>query len=345
MQIKKEPARQSNKGLLILFMFLGAFIAGCDTLDDDTLAEDRAAIQIKEGPIVVTPQSSGIIDLNSLITASGNHRFAVTDQPDFGKLESLGNNLMQYKPNQGVTEAQDAFRLTIFGDNNVVLDEDTVTIIITEDSTAYPCGIYAFEDYVYDVDDVIDIDVLANDTACNLDISQVQVSIPEIVINGVVIPEAEFGTVEVLANKEIRYTPGPNYPGHDLFYYSITKPADGSNARSNEETSIALVYIIGPIQCDSLIVNNDEYIWHMDTLNLFDTLYLPVTANDIWCTREAGFTEIVRYPQGTITQASNDNGFYYVRPVNVQATERDIFRYRLCAGGGCAEAEVTILFE
>jgi hypothetical protein len=348
MYVKKEIPVLVSIRVLIFLVIIGSFLSGCDTLEPDTI-EDQTNVEIKSDPIVLTPQSSGIINLKALINStSGNHTFRISSQPKLGKLESLGNDLLQYVPNEGVTKGRDGFKLSIFGNNNIIIDEDSVTIIITPDSTAYPCGVWAFEDYVYNVDSAVVIDVLANDAACGIDVSQLEVSIPEIIINGKSVP-ASYGAVDVLSDGKLRYTPGANYNGGDLFYYQITKPKNIPNHGDPEETSIAMVYIIGPINCDSLEVRNDFFILQLDSIQTdtlqFDTVTLAVVANDNWCTRQFPQMEIIDFPDGSATPTWGNMGVLYTPPPNATVGYIDRFRYRLCVNHQCKEADVTIKFQ
>jgi hypothetical protein len=196
------------------------------------------------------------------------------------------------------------------------------------------------------------IDVLANDNTCNVDKSLLQVSFP----NGAQTP---YGSVKVLKDGNIRYTSGRNYAGHDYFTYAITTPADVPNAGDSAQISYATIYITSFNQdCPrKLIVRDDIYTLALDSLVLDSTMvdtiyhsnlvYLDLKANDVWCSREAGYIEIVEYPQGTIEQFYGPNGYgiYYRRPPYVVHGDTDKFRYRLTVAAGSKEADVTIFFE
>jgi hypothetical protein len=347
----------SKRNILLIF-FVSAFLTGCDILGEDSIDDNQARVELTDGPIVVTPQSSGIIDISSLITTSGSHRFSITSPPKLGKILSLGNDLLQYTPNSGVTEGRDGFTLSFYGGNNTIISEDSVTIIITADSTAYPCGLWAFNDGAFLKATTIIIDVLANDIACNVDKSLLQVSLPDITINGVRSFQSAFGTVQVLDDGQISYTKGPKYIDRDFFYYSITKPADVPNVGDREETSYAMVSIITAYGvCDVHTAMDDFYTVDIDslvfdsitvdTVQLYDTVYLDVVANDYWCMIDSTYVEIVEYPQGQVWQLPNyPRGFFYIRPSNALYGSTDKFRYKYCfSPGRCKEAEVTIQFE
>ena len=343
--------QKSVKSFYILFALLTAFVAGCDMLDKDVI-NDQQQFSIRKEPIVITPKSSGIINLNSLILSSGNHRLAISSQPRLGELESLGDNLLQYTPNAGITEGRDQFGFSIFSDNNIFIAEDSVIIIITPDTTNHPCGLYAFDDYVADVDSVVVIDVLANDTACNVARSQLVVSHRPIEIY----PNASFGAVEILDGGRIMYTPDTHYNGHDVVYYQVVKPANFPSQGDPEEVAYARVFINGPVPCDTIVAFNDYYSVNIDTvlldstpvqtLPLYDTLHLNITANDTWCSTTLPEISIIESPQGNLANYGfNPLIYFYTRPSSAVIGQNDRFRYRICKEGQCAEAEVVIHYK
>jgi hypothetical protein len=61
-------------------------------------------------------------------------------------LTDLGRGLLQDSPNAGTS--RDAFTFTVFDKNNEAIKQDSVVIIIENDSTNLPCGIYPGNDFV-----------------------------------------------------------------------------------------------------------------------------------------------------------------------------------------------------
>jgi hypothetical protein len=346
--INKEPMHLKKdlriSRTVLLFMILAAFLAGCDMLESDREASETD-IELKNDAIYITPQTSGIIDLKSLVTAGAEVRLSVSSQPKYGKLESLGQDLLQYTANDGVTDAHDVFRVSIYKDNNHFLKEDSVIIIITPDTTAMPCGVWALTDYVYDVTGPVIINVLANDTACDVDSTALVVSLPDLLIGGVPMPKSYYGTLEVLAGGAIRYTPGAEFEGHDKFVYRLTKPANVPNNGDPEEFSHGFVYISTTGSCDSLELTDDVFKFKSDSINHMDSVYLDVTANDILCIPSNNLTfEVLGQPQGSVSYSWN-NGFDYLFPAGVSAGFEDRFIYKVCSDNACDEAEVLVRLE
>jgi hypothetical protein len=342
----EQPQRLRFSPLLLLFS-LALLLNGCDVLEEDQRAND-GDVQLSDKALYISPDGPGIINLRSLIENGSTARISVSSQPIFGSLRSLGDDLLQYTPNAGVTEATDAFRVSIFGSNNIVLNEDTVTIIITRDSTSLPCGLYATTDYVYNVSSSVDIPVLANDTSCNVATSQLIVSIPDLVIDGVAVPKSYFGSLALLPDGRIRYTPGPDFAGEDKFIYRVTKPANVPNHGDPELMAHGFVYIQGVADCrDSLNLFDDLYSFGYDSIaQLSDSLYLDVKANDILCDEAANdyVYTLTSFPQRGTAGYFNE-GFMYTWPDSLYLGYEDRFRYKICVDGVCDEAEVIIKLE
>jgi hypothetical protein len=352
----KMPQRLRNLahyGFLVIMTFTIA--VSCDTLESDSV-ENQPEVELKQSPIIVSPQTSGLIDLNSLLLSStSNHTFSVTAQPKLGTLESINDFLLKYTPNEGITEGHDSFVLSVFGNNNVIVEKDTIIIIIAPDSSAYPCGVYAFDDFVNDLfpDSIAIVDVLANDTACVMDVSLLQVTLLE----GDTSVTAMHGTAEVLSDGKIKYTPGPTFGAFDRFFYKITKPA-GVPDGSDEETSVAIVYISGGnVACSALPVAASDTLFIPDSpiqtdSTSLDSLHTPfvilnwdLASNDFYCPQDSVLIEIIE-PSTGFAEVNSDG-----RTVTYQTTEQvyiqgwDQFKYRICAGGGCDVSYVSIVVQ
>jgi hypothetical protein len=350
MQLTSERNKKSGRYSNLLVLSLALALAGCDVLESDQKSSE-SELRLKDGALYITPGSPGIIDLHSLIENGSDARLAVASLPRFGTLRSVGGDLLQYTPNQSILEGRDGFAVSIFGENNMLVNEDSVVIIITRDSTALPCGLYAMTDYVYNITSSVDIPVLANDTACNVSPSQLEVSIPNLVIDGVAVPQSYFGSLQVLADGRIRYTPGTTFGGADKFVYQVVKPENIPNAGDPELTAFGFVYITQQGNCaDSLAIFNDVFTFDKDSLAGgagADSVYLNVTGNDLFCTQASNdFSfSLSQFPDfGEVSYGVN-YGFTYLFPSSAAAGFVDRFRYRVCVDGVCQEAEVIIRLE
>ncbi|MBT1705003.1 Ig-like domain-containing protein [Chryseosolibacter indicus] len=334
MHLKKEKSLPATLVQLVLIICITTFI-GCDVLEPDEIDEE-SAVQLNAEPIYISPSGSGIIDLKALITSSSNVKLSIAYQPKLGTLKSLGEYLLEYTPNKGVRNARDRFGISIFGKNNAVILQDSIPIIIG-DSTDIPCGMFANNDYIYNVLGPVEINVLRNDTLCNGNKADLQVSIPA--IGSDTIPMPSHGTVQVLSNGNIRYTPGAGFNGNDSFVYRIAL----AQAGGSELIRHAFVYISKTNNCsDSLTVVDDLYTFDMDTVNLSKPFHMDVLRNDEYCYNARLKITVVDLPQGKLVSDST-RGYYYTFPANTVTGFTDRFKYRVCLNDSiCEEAEVTI---
>lgn len=350
MEIMKRNLFLSALGGIMVVVILSLVFAGCDLFEAEVTPESKS-VNILQKSIVITRGSSGIFDLRSVVAPTGNKRIAITSQPSLGTLKSLGHDVMKYTPNAGIIRGRDKLMVSVLSLNNVVEKEDSVIFEITSDATGFPCnpGVNALNDLVYDVTGPIEIDVLANDTACNVPRAKLQVSIPEnLSIDGVPVPKSYYGTVEALANGKIRYTPGAEFKGSDKFIYQVIKPENLPNPGDYATLSYGFVYISQQSSSckDSLLLQNDAFSYKLDSLNRADSLYLNTAANDVICTRALNnfvFT-ITEFPVGGLYY-SYDYGFKYIIPASATAGSSDKFKYKVCVDDVCKEAEVNLSFK
>ncbi|HYG03409.1 MAG TPA: Ig-like domain-containing protein [Chryseosolibacter sp.] len=355
---------KSMLSLPLLSFFMGMVIlSGCDMLQEDKSAQ-QPELEFVSDPLVITPAGSGIIDLRSLIASSGNYSFQISQRPTLGTLQSMGGDVLRYTANEGVNEGQDAFIVSVFSSANSLLGQDSVSIVITQDSTNMPCGVYAINDYAYysdstAVDGHIDIDVLLNDILCGVEPSQIEVSIPEDLMEGSnPLPQAHFGTVSVLADNRIRYTPDDMFNGTDSIIYKLVKPAGVPEAGDPEITAYGFIFISAQksnppdSSCkDSFYLNDDFYVIRLndqdstagDSTNV-RKIFIGLFDNDFLC---PAYTFEFTDPEngGIISEWNYAGQMYYEAPPLAVTGFADSFSYEVCIEGVCREASVTITCE
>jgi hypothetical protein len=319
------------------FLMISVLLTGCDTLEEDEV-KNGEKISVDKSAIFLQPNSTTIIDLKSRILSSQSVKVSVSQQPKLGVLKSLAEDLLQYQPNTNVTHGTDVFKLRFYDNNNFVLAEDSIQIVITQDTTAYPCGVYAVEDFRYNLQGPTEIDILGNDVIC-ADTASLEISLLDTLTTGE-IKNAYFGTVEVLPSKKILYTPGNDFQGWDKFLYKIHKPANAGNPATD---SYAWVHIAPTACADSITLGDDFFTFDLDSIQAFDSLLLKTSANDNFCTIAANtfVYSLSNFPQGSVFYTGNYD-YYYVFPQNATRGYVDTFKYHVCIDGKCEEAEVTI---
>ncbi len=329
-----------HAGLITLLS--GLLFYSCDTLESDQRPIESA--ELSDNAIYITPSSSGIINLRSLVNANMDVVLQVSSDPQYGSLTPLGKDLIQYTKHENVTSATDGFLVSIFSGNNTFLRSDTVVIIISPDSTDVPCnGFFVNNDHVAypDSSAYVDIAVLGNDFFCNPDSTFVQVflvpaqvSIPDLNMN---LPA--HGTAEVISDNRIRYTPDANFEYEDYFIYQVTY---------GNEIAFGYVYISKPRPCEMYVAIDDDYTFSADTISsdtTSHTVYLPVLHNDSIC-GGVPVKYIVSPPSAGSLLHADTESYFYTFPDSVGVGFVDQFIYRLCIDDNkCSEATVTIRLE
>ncbi len=308
------------------------FLASCDTFETDPDLQ-VPEVELKGGEVVVMTNGSTFIDLAAQVKSNVPVNFSITSPVQKGSLTDLGSGLLQYQPNTGLEVGRDSFVFSVFSENNQLITKDTIVIVIENDSTQLPCGVYTADDYVYGFsgDSSVTIDVLANDIICSIDSLDVRVSIHR--------PDENFppyfGTASVVDNK-ILYTVGASFQTADKLIYKIESVSDTSSV------SYGLVYITSQVPC-SPVANNDFFV--IDSLaTIADSVFIPAFDNDESCTPiDNRRISVSRQPNfGTATLVSG--GFFYKVADTLQLNENftDSFTYQLCNGGRCATGQVTL---
>ena len=326
---------------LALFSMLTLFYA-CDVVDHDA-APNGPTVDVVGTEVVILSNGSAYIDLYSKIKTTSSVRLDISSQPRKGDLSEVGTGFLKYSPDQHFTRGRDAFAFSIYDENNHLLKSDSLVIIVEDDSTNLPCGIYPQDDFVYQATGgPVQVNVLANDILCGDSAN---------LILEVYRPNNNFppyaGTATVLSNSVIQYTPGSNFSGSDEFIYKISSASDSSLV------GFAVVHISAETQCN-FVVNDDTYTInpdsiHYDSLGVgpahYDTLQLYVLNNDMLCD-SAGVGHsfsIIQAPQHGTAYYSNQAPIGYVYQHSGTSTAyTDSLVYRVCVDQRCKFGIVKI---
>ncbi len=318
-----------------LLFTLGAFLLyNCDVLESD-VAPKPNEIEVVGNKVYIMENGTGTIDLRSLVQSSGSVQLNVTSQPLKGELSTILPGLLQYSPHTGFSKGKDSFRFSVYSASNTLLMEDSVIIIVEDDSTNLPCGIYAQNDFFYTVTSKVTLDVLLNDSYC-IDSTKLGIEIFR--------PEANFppyfGTAQVVNNR-IEYTPGATYQGNDKIVYKVFNKDDHS------VFSVAVAYIAQAQPCNFRL-GNDYYHFSKDSLNQIfsDTLQLQVFQNDQLCQpiNDFSFSIIEDGYVGTASYGST-SPIQYRYPSPITKAFSDSVVYQLCYDGQCKSAKVYITVQ
>jgi hypothetical protein len=317
--------------LLFTVAVIAAF-SSCDTLESDQDFKTDPGVKNKE--IHVLSNSTVVIDLNARIQTNEPVTLTVTSETQKGELVPLGGGLLSYSPQFGTK--RDAFQYSVSNQGEII-KYDSVIIIIENDSTNLPCGLYLKDDLIYNFnnEDSISstIDVLSNDIICGYDSLDLELSIYS--------PEPNFapyyGTASVIDNR-IVYTAGNNFQGVDKLIYKVSSKTNPS------VVAFGFVYInIGYDGTCDFVLQHDNYGFVTDTLTQDTSIFLSVFDNDNLC------DSLDVYQYSIISQPANGSatidayGINYTinwpLPAEIQA---DSITYEVCGNAICQQAFVKI---
>ncbi len=307
-------------------------VHGCDTIEDET-TPNKPVVTLQGNKIFALSNSNAFIDLHSMVRTSGEVNIAIGKQPTKGSLKEVSNGFLSYTPGKTFTRGTDQFVVSIFDKHQELLREDTVQIVVKEDTEALPCGIYPQRDSVQLYASTVFFDVLKNDIICG-DSANVAVEIYR--------PDPSFApyfgsaTVE---NHRIIYTAGEFYSGTDLVVYKVYSKID------NTIFGFGTLSIIPPFYCE-LNLEQDLFEFGADTLANTDTLRLFVLGNDRLCP-DVDYT--MSFDMGPAVGEASWKDERYIRYVIKSPMDGYIFtdslRYKVCDGGECETGYVHITID
>lgn len=325
----KIPHKIAALASVMLPVGMALLLAACDVFQDD-VAPDRP---IAENEVHVLKNSNAYIDFNKLVNAQGKISVLISKGPQKGTLVNVAAGLLKYSPNGNFTNGQDVFSYSVFNANQELLKQDSVIIIVEDDTTHLPCGLYAQDDYVYAAGSPVVIEAWQNDIICG-DTSDLKIEVYR--------PDHTFsphqGTAYIVADR-IWYEPYVT-DGNvtDTIIYRISKISNPS------VYAYASVYVnINPETCQ-LGLEDDSYI--LDQPLGYDSLLLTVLMNDQLCDSVLSFN-VVEYPHnGQVGVRYNEEvGFhlkYYYTLTHPDSAIYDSLRYKVCSPQECRTAVTRI---
>ncbi|MEE9313269.1 MAG: Ig-like domain-containing protein, partial [Rhizobiaceae bacterium] len=302
------------------------------TITDDKGATDTATVTIDvKAPANTTdavndasdatkdkPQE---IDVLANDTDAEGDDFKVTDTTDGlnGTVKILPNGKVEYTPNTGFV-GTDIFTYTITDDKGAT-DTATVTVTVKDDVPAN--SVDAVDDAaVAEMDKPQEIDVLSNDTDPEGDTFTVTD-----VTNGA------NGTVKILPNGKVEYTPNAGFTGSDTFTYTVT------DANGATDTATVTVDVKDTAPANSVDAVDDVANAAYDT-----PVKINVLSNDSDPEGDAfTVTSVTDGQGGTVTIAADGQVIYTPNP-GVYGV--DTFTYTITdAKGATSTATVSVTIE
>jgi hypothetical protein len=331
MKIKKIFFKTNILLIILGLVSTGYLLQSCDDFeaDKDVLSPE---VNVKEEALYLQSNNLTFIDLSKRIQTSQPVKLSITSTPKYGNLVDLGQGLLQYNSSVSFKgDAREKLEFSVYNSKNEIILKDTIIIIIENDTTDLPCGIYPAADHVYGVekDKEFSVNVLENDYFCNYDSTDLIVTILQL-------PGEKSITqgTAIVSDQTIVYTAGSTFSGQDQVIYKV-------QPRSNKNiAAYGSVYFSTKRQCENSAFD-DVYTFDVDTL--MEGVDLPVLLNDSLCatigeyevsvSRAPKFGEVKRSPYGFIYRLTDPT-----------ATSDD-FDYKECMNGRCTIGRVTITIK
>jgi len=325
----KIPHKISTLASVILPIGVALLVAACDVFQDDAVPNKP----VVENEIHVLKNNSTYIDFNKLANTQGEISVAISSGPQKGTLTNVAAGLLKYSPNSNFTQGQDVFKYSIFNANNDLLESDSVIIIVEDDTTHLPCGLYAHDDYVNTASSPVIIEALQNDIICG-DTSDLKIEVYH--------PDNMYpphqGTAYVVANR-IWYEANTTGNVSDTIIYRISKISDPS------VYAYASVFVNISADTCELVLFDDDYF--LDKPIGADSLLLTLLENDQLCDTVASFTLVESPHQGNATILYNSELGYHVRYnynlVHPDSAIYDSLQYQVCDLQRCKTARTRIV--
>lgn len=326
----KTETHGITKRIVPLVVLLTVFAWSCDLFENDVVPDDKE-VTLGQTDFYTLPNASAVIDLKSLVKSYSQVSLTIIDQPSHGDLEKITDAVFEYRPDANF-KGRDYFLIDIRSNGASVL-KDSITITIGQDTTEFPCGLYAVLDsatipYSPSGPNVAQIRVLDNDRICGIDKTDVEVSI-------FAAPSHGGASVVETSPLEIRYTAAAGFSGDDYFIYRISDPSDTS------AYSLAFVTVtVFGAPC-STTLENDYAIFEksdsMKTINVFqnDNICGIDSVND-------EFTIIDGANFGTAMPEGMGIIHYLPDPLANYATDSLVYQY--CHNNVCQTAKLRISY-
>ncbi|MDJ1466218.1 Ig-like domain-containing protein [Cytophagaceae bacterium DM2B3-1] len=308
-----------------LVAFIALFIYACDIINKDS---SPAPSTLQNGTTLYTAPKTGLaINLLKMEEYKGATGFRITQQPTNGKASFVKDATLLYLPDTTKNVSSDYFLLTVStGDSlSPVSVVDTIIIKFTP-TDSLPCSNRVVSDnFSTSSNTPITMNVLSNDSFCQGVLDSTTLTI---------IRATEHGSVGILSNRQIVYTPSSNYEGPDYFIYQVCS-----------NTGVCAMAVV-TIQVTQNTSNCLQAVSDSFAIQTAYSLFLDVLANDALCSGQAApVLTIISAPQYGSAEVSGNKIFYGLYTTNSDYKGMDYIYYRICQGSVCDTAKVALLID
>lgn len=320
-----------------------SFLVSCDPFQEDFISEENQLI-INESATdyYVVANTSIVIDLRSILTSLFTSvTMKVSTSPTRGSLSFLNEFLFKYTPGPSFVAGEDQFEIVFRGATK--LRTTTITIHMTENTSDFPCSLYAMEDHAYSrPGKPVAINFLRNDRICGFKIKDVQASISINPGDG----------QAMITGDSIFYTSEAGFLGTDEIVYQI---ATGNNQAERDGSPVSYGYVritVSDEECPFFILDSVK-------LDLTDDIEDILNVGECAGGYDIVVWEILTPPcvlygyNITLISQSNlsgrvcfgrDGGFAYY-PDPEKKPQNDTATFEVCVNGQCKDVVIYITRE
>lgn len=330
----KKKFNSYPKHFATLAIALTLFAAwSCDLFDDDVVPE-QSQVTVGKTDVYALTNSTAIIDLKSMIKSYSQVELTVTTQPAHGNLQKIREAVFQYTPDANFRNGKDHFRIRL-SSNGKTVTEDSVIIHVGQDTTQFPCGLYALMDSVNipaNHPGVTVIDALDNDFTCGFEPADLKLTLFSNAQHGVAAVDNNF--------KLASYQQDANFSGHDYFLYQITSISDTSYS----SIGVVSIFVDNGGVCE--INLEDDGFFQEVTSATSPVFNINVTFNDELCDYNPAVDLLIingAPGRGTAVLSAGGDIQYTVSEPFTESFN-DSLTYKYCKNDVCYTATLRLTF-
>jgi gliding motility-associated-like protein len=183
----------------------------------------------------------------------GDLTVTIVTNPSNGTIAAQTDGSYTYTPNTGYT-GSDSFTYTVKDPKNAV--SNTATVVITVSSAANPntAPLAVDDNDNTKANQPVYTNVLSNDSDAENDALSISIT-----AGGLKAPSS--GTIQLMANKTIKYTPNAGFTGTDTYQYLIsdTHPSCTGNSSLSAKATVTITVTANPVLVSGTIWNDADF--------------------------------------------------------------------------------------
>ncbi|MEX2232659.1 MAG: Ig-like domain-containing protein [Cyclobacteriaceae bacterium] len=326
-------------------LFLATSLISCDPFEEDFIPkENRLIINENATEYYILANTPAVIDLNTIVTSLFTRvTMRISEDPTRGNLVFLNAFIFKYTPYPSFVQGDDQFTIEFTGEE--VLLTTTITVHMTENTSAFPCSLYAVEDYSHaKPGKPVVIGFLDNDRICGIKTTDVTASISI---------SPQHGHALIL-DGAIRYIPETDFHGIDEIVYTIS-------ARNGQQSGAAdsLLVSHGLVRISVTSEDCPFFIFDSVILDLTDDIEDVVNTGEcaggynipVWgisippCDQYGYYSKQISQSNESGSVCSGTDGSFAYYPDPDRSPKDDTAKFEVCINGDCRQVTINIIRE